>query len=59
VRSTLDYFRNATEEPSILSRVVLTGAGTRLGGLRELLEERLEVPWCPCPCSTGSASLVG
>jgi type IV pilus assembly protein PilM len=44
VRTTLDYFRNATEEPSVLSRVLLTGAGTRLGGLRELLEERLEVP---------------
>ena len=47
VRTTLDYFRNATEEPSVLSRVVLTGAGTRLGGLRELLEERLEVPVVP------------
>lgn len=47
VRSTLDYFRNATEEPSVLSRVLLSGAGTRLGGLRELLEERLDVPVLP------------
>jgi type IV pilus assembly protein PilM len=47
VRTTLDYFRNATEEPSVLSRVLLTGAGTRLGGLRELLEERLDVPVLP------------
>ena len=44
VRTTLDYFRNATDEPSLLSRVVLSGAGTRLGGLRELMEERLDVP---------------
>lgn len=44
VRATLDYFRDATEAPSALSRVLLTGAGTRLGGLRELLEERLNVP---------------
>ena len=47
VRTTLDYFRNATDEPSVLSRVLLTGGGTRLGGLRELLEERLDVPVLP------------
>jgi type IV pilus assembly protein PilM len=44
VRATLDYFRDGTDDPSVLSRVLLTGAGTRLGGLRELLEERLGVP---------------
>ena len=44
VRTTLDYFRDASESPTPLSRVVLTGAGTRLGGLREMLSERLGVP---------------
>jgi type IV pilus assembly protein PilM len=44
VRTTLDFFRDAGDEPSVLSRVLLTGAGTRLGGLRELMEERLGVP---------------
>jgi type IV pilus assembly protein PilM len=47
VRTTLDYFRNATDQDAVLSRVLLTGSGTRLGGLADLLSERLGVPVVP------------
>ncbi|MEU4608248.1 type IV pilus assembly protein PilM [Kribbella sp. NPDC023972] len=47
VRATLDYFRSAgTEsgaEPAQLARVLLTGAGSRLGGLAERLADELGV----------------
>lgn len=44
VRTTLEFFRDASDSPTPLSRVLLTGAGTRLGGLREMLSERLGIP---------------
>jgi type IV pilus assembly protein PilM len=48
VRATLDYFRSAGKdsgaEPVQLSRVLLTGAGSRLGGLAERLADQLGVP---------------
>lgn len=39
--ATLDYFRGSMAEPARLTRVLLAGAASRLGGLPELLEERL------------------
>jgi type IV pilus assembly protein PilM len=51
IATTLDFFRaSATEAPgndagqNDVARVVLSGAGARLGGLRELLENRLGTP---------------
>lgn len=47
VRATLDYFRSAVTdsgaEPVQLSRVLLTGAGSRLNGLAERLADQLDV----------------
>jgi type IV pilus assembly protein PilM len=47
--STLDFYRagavaEGAEPTAAVSRVLLTGAGARLGGLPELLGQRLEVP---------------
>jgi type IV pilus assembly protein PilM len=42
--TTLNYVSGSTGEAPALSRVLLTGAGSRLGGLRELLESRLDTP---------------
>jgi type IV pilus assembly protein PilM len=51
IATTLDFFRAsaaeaAAEDPTSteVSRVVLSGAGARLGGLAELLEDRLGKP---------------
>lgn len=51
IATTLDFFRaSATEAAGTdavqndVARVVLSGAGARLGGLRELLENRLGMP---------------
>lgn len=41
VAATLDYFRGSMAEPTRLTRVLLAGAASRLGGLPELLQERL------------------
>lgn len=48
--TTLDFYRTSTTEDledrdpsSALARLMLAGAGARLGGLRELLEERLDL----------------
>jgi len=48
--TTLDFYRTSTaedpDEPdasSALARLMLAGSGARLGGLRELLEERLDL----------------
>lgn len=40
--TTLNYVRGSAGEAPTFSRVLLTGAGSRLGGLRELLERRLD-----------------
>lgn len=49
--TTLEYYRTsvtdgigAAEAPAEVARLLLTGSGSRLGGLGELLEERLGVP---------------
>ncbi|MET1038635.1 MAG: type IV pilus assembly protein PilM [Aeromicrobium sp.] len=42
IATTLDYVRDA-DRPD-LSRVLLAGAGSRLGGLPELFEQRLGIP---------------
>jgi type IV pilus assembly protein PilM len=46
--TTLDFYRSSTAEiadegepPAGIARLLLAGSGSRLGGLRELLEERL------------------
>jgi len=50
ISTTLDFFRDSThdaagaEQQAHMSRVLLTGSGARLGGLAELLAERLGVP---------------
>ncbi len=44
IRTTLEFFRNASDEPIPLSRVLLAGAGSGLGGLSEVLAQRLGVP---------------
>jgi type IV pilus assembly protein PilM len=44
VRTTLEYFLTSDTDLHELSRVVLTGAGSRLGGLTELLSDQLRVP---------------
>jgi type IV pilus assembly protein PilM len=44
IASTLDYVRGSGEEGQGLARVLLTGGGSRLGGLAELLEGRLGTP---------------
>src|SRR3954465_11142114 len=50
ISTTLDFFRasavraaaaDGSPQPTDVARVLLTGSGARLGGLRELLEERL------------------
>jgi type IV pilus assembly protein PilM len=45
--TTLNYVRGSAEESPALSRVLLTGAGSRLGGLCELLGRRLDIPVAP------------
>lgn len=42
IATTLDYVRDADRQD--LARVLLAGAGSRLGGLTQLFEERLGVP---------------
>ncbi len=47
--TTLDYYRTSVTEgigeaPADVARLLLTGSGSRLGGLGELLQERLNVP---------------
>ena len=44
IRTTLEYFRSATQVPAALSQVLLAGSGSQLGGLEELLATRLGVP---------------
>ena len=53
ISTTLDFYRASTNEaavaagserPTEVTRVLLTGSGARLGGLRELLENRLGTP---------------
>ena len=44
IATTLRYVRSADDESVTLSRLLLTGAGSRLGGLPELLAQRLQVP---------------
>jgi type IV pilus assembly protein PilM len=53
ISTTLDFFRASAVEaatadgsvqPTDVARVLLSGAGARLGGLRELLQERLDTP---------------
>ena len=44
IATTLNYIQGSDAEAPRLSRVLLTGAGSMLGGLRDLLEQRLEVP---------------
>lgn len=51
ISTTLDFYRDSAREaagsgegPVEVSRVVLTGSGARLGGLRELIEERVGLP---------------
>jgi len=51
IATTLDFFRASAAEAAgtdaaqnDVARVVLSGAGSRLGGLRELLENRIGVP---------------
>jgi type IV pilus assembly protein PilM len=51
IATTLDFFRASAAEAAgsdgaqnDVTRVVLSGAGSRLGGLRELLENRLGMP---------------
>src|SRR4051794_2908145 len=53
ISTTLDFFRasaleaaeaDGSEQPTDVARVLRAGAGARLGGLRELLEERLGAP---------------
>lgn len=51
ISSTLDFYRASTSDAAEaaeggapLSRVLLTGAGARLGGLAEMLEEKLRLP---------------
>ncbi|GAA2141961.1 type IV pilus assembly protein PilM [Nocardioides koreensis] len=52
ISTTLDFYRASTTEtaaggsqrPTEVARVLLTGSGARLGGLRELLESRLGTP---------------
>lgn len=43
IAATLDYARGSMAEPAGLARVLLAGAASRLGGLSELLQERLGV----------------
>ena len=44
VRTTLQFFLDSTTSTTALSRVVLTGAGAQLGGLAQVLSERIGVP---------------
>jgi type IV pilus assembly protein PilM len=53
ISTTLDFFRASANEaatadgapqPTEVGRVLLCGAGARLGGLREMLEEKLDTP---------------
>lgn len=44
VRATLDFFLGADSESARLSRVVLAGSGSRLGGLAEVWAAHLGVP---------------
>ena len=44
LRATLDYFRTSTGGTEQLSRVLLTGRASELGGLAEALEARLGLP---------------
>lgn len=44
VRATLDFFLGTATDTEMLSRVKLTGAGSRLGGLPELFATQLRLP---------------
>ena len=51
IMTTLEYYRTsvtegvaAADQPADVARLLLAGSGGRLGGLRELLEERLGIP---------------
>lgn len=44
VRATLDFFLDSGPDSESLSRVVLTGAGSQLGGLADLVAAQLDVP---------------
>lgn len=44
IRATLVYFRGSVPDEQRLSRVVLTGSASRLGGLAEAMSENLDRP---------------
>lgn len=44
VRATLDFFLDSAADSETLCRVMLSGAGSRLGGLSEVFAEQLELP---------------
>lgn len=44
VRATLDFFLGSATDSETLSRVMLSGAGSRLGGLYEEFAEQLGIP---------------